>query len=256
MKFFIDSANIAEIKEAVALGLCDGVTTNPSLVAKTGRPFAAVIADILDLVDGPVSLEVTALDYEGMMSQARKLRAHGDQVVVKLPLTKEGLKACKTCFDEGIATNLTLCFSPSQALLAAKAGAAYTRYADDLTFSFAEEPKIPLGRFFWWVDQICQAEGFTENTKTRRVYRRSSRQLVTGIVVNDGLTVPREVRRRLRAMLHRCQKEGLSAVATATGTPNLPEVLAGTAAYVQMVQPEAGKKLAVQAREVRKQGPK
>lgn len=140
--------------------------------------------------------------------------------------------------------------------LAAKAGAAYTRYADDLTFSFAEEPKIPLGRFFWWVDQICQAEGFTENTKKRRVYRRSSRQLVTGIVVNDGLTVPREVRRRLRAMLHRCQKEGLSAVATATGTPNLPEVLAGTAAYVQMVQPEAGKKLAVQAREVRKQGPK
>lgn len=125
MKFFIDSANIAEIKEAVALGLCDGVTTNPSLVAKTGRPFAAVIADILDLVDGPVSLEVTALDYEGMMSQARKLRAHGDQVVVKLPLTKDGLKACKTCFDEGIATNLTLCFSPSQALLAAKAGATY-----------------------------------------------------------------------------------------------------------------------------------
>lgn len=125
MKFFIDSANIDEIKEAIALGLCDGVTTNPSLVAKTGRPFAAVIADILDLVEGPVSLEVTALDYDGMMTQARKLRAHGDQVVVKLPLTKEGLKACKTCFDEGIATNLTLCFSPSQALLAAKAGATY-----------------------------------------------------------------------------------------------------------------------------------
>jgi len=125
MKFFIDSANIEEIKEALALGLCDGVTTNPSLVAKTGRPFAAVIADILDLVEGPVSLEVTALDYDGMMTQARKLRGHGDQVVVKLPLTKEGLKACKTCFDEGIATNLTLCFSPSQALLAAKAGATY-----------------------------------------------------------------------------------------------------------------------------------
>lgn len=125
MKFFIDSANIDEIKEAIALGLCDGVTTNPSLVAKTGRPFAAVIADILDLVEGPVSLEVTALDYDGMMTQARKLRTHGDQVVVKLPLTKEGLKACKTCFDEGIATNLTLCFSPSQALLAAKAGATY-----------------------------------------------------------------------------------------------------------------------------------
>jgi transaldolase len=125
MKFFIDSANIDDIKEALALGLCDGVTTNPSLVAKTGRPFKAVIHDILELVDGPVSLEVTALDYAGMMEQARALRAHGDQVVVKLPLTKEGLKACRTCFSEGIAVNVTLCFSPSQALLAAKAGATY-----------------------------------------------------------------------------------------------------------------------------------
>jgi len=125
MKFFIDSANIDEIKEALALGLCDGVTTNPSLVAKTGRPFDAVIADILAVVDGPVSLEVTALDYATMMSQAKKLRAHGDQVVVKLPLTRDGLKACTTCFDLGIATNVTLCFSAAQALIAAKAGATY-----------------------------------------------------------------------------------------------------------------------------------
>ena len=125
MKFFIDSANIDEIKEAIALGLCDGVTTNPSLVAKTGRTFEAVIKDILDLVDGPVSLEVTALDYAGMMSQAKKLRKYGDNVVVKLPLTKDGLKACKACFDDGIATNVTLCFSPTQALIAAKAGATY-----------------------------------------------------------------------------------------------------------------------------------
>jgi len=125
MKFFIDSANIDEIKDAIPLGLCDGVTTNPTLVAKTGRPFEAVIADVLAIVDGPVSLEVTALDYAGMMTQAKKLRAYGDQVVVKLPLTKDGLKACKACFDLGIATNVTLCFSPSQALIAAKAGATY-----------------------------------------------------------------------------------------------------------------------------------
>jgi transaldolase len=125
MKFFIDSADIKDIKEALALGLCDGVTTNPTLVAKTGRPFEAVIKDILGLVDGPVSLEVTALDYDGMMDQAQKLAAYGKQVVVKLPLTREGLKACKSCYDEGIATNVTLCFSPSQALLAAKAGATY-----------------------------------------------------------------------------------------------------------------------------------
>jgi transaldolase len=125
MKFFIDSADIAEIKEAIDLGLCDGVTTNPSLVAKTGRPFEAVIRDILAIVTGPVSLEVTAIDYAGMMSEAKRLAAYGDQVVVKLPLTREGLKATKSCFDLGIATNVTLCFSPTQALLAAKAGATY-----------------------------------------------------------------------------------------------------------------------------------
>lgn len=125
MKFFIDSANVDDIREAIALGLCDGVTTNPSLVAKTGRPFAAVIRDLVALVPGPLSLEVTALDYSGMMSQARELAAFGDQVVVKLPLTRDGLKACKTCFDEGIATNVTLCFSAGQALIAAKAGATY-----------------------------------------------------------------------------------------------------------------------------------
>ncbi|MCC6621598.1 MAG: fructose-6-phosphate aldolase [Deltaproteobacteria bacterium] len=125
MKFFIDSAAISEIKDALALGLCDGVTTNPSLVAKTGRPFESVIRDILEAVPGPVSLEVTALDYDGMMREAKRLSAYGDQVVVKLPLTKDGLKACKSCFDAGIATNVTLCFSPTQALIAAKAGATY-----------------------------------------------------------------------------------------------------------------------------------
>ena len=125
MKFFIDSATVADIEEALALGLCDGVTTNPSLVAKTGRPFDDVIRDILAIVPGPVSLEVTALDHDGMMREAKALSALGDQVVVKLPLTSAGLKACKACFELGIPTNLTLCFSASQALLAAKAGATY-----------------------------------------------------------------------------------------------------------------------------------
>ena len=125
MKFFIDSADIAEIKDAVAMGMCDGVTTNPSLVAKTGRTFDAVIADILEVVNGPVSLEVTTTEYADMMAQGRELAQHADNVVVKLPLTPQGLKAARTCYDEGIATNVTLCFSPSQALLAAKAGATY-----------------------------------------------------------------------------------------------------------------------------------
>jgi transaldolase len=125
MKFFIDSADIGEIREAIAIGMCDGVTTNPSLVAKTGKSFRTVIDEIVHTVPGPVSLEVTTVTYDEMLTQARELANYGDNVVVKLPLTRVGLRACKTCFDEGIATNVTLCFSPNQALLAAKAGASY-----------------------------------------------------------------------------------------------------------------------------------
>ena len=125
MKFFIDTADVAEIRDAVSLGLLDGVTTNPSLVAKTGRPFREVIVEICELVDGPVSAEVIAMDYAGMMEQARKLHSIHDNIVVKLPLVPEGLRATRTCAEEGIGTNVTLCFSPSQALLAAKAGATY-----------------------------------------------------------------------------------------------------------------------------------
>ncbi len=125
MKFFIDTANVDEIRKAQAWGLVDGVTTNPSLVAKTGQRFDDVKREILELVDGPVSLEVTAVDYEGIMVQARALAAEGPQVVVKLPLTPAGIAATRTCSTEGIATNVTLCFSANQALLAAKAGATY-----------------------------------------------------------------------------------------------------------------------------------
>lgn len=125
MKFFIDTADINEIRKAHAWGILDGVTTNPSLVAKTGRTWEEVKREILDLVKGPVSLEVTALDYEGMMKQARQLATEGEQVVVKIPLTRDGIAATRTCTDEGIKTNVTLCFSANQALLAAKAGASY-----------------------------------------------------------------------------------------------------------------------------------
>ncbi len=125
MKFFIDTANIDEIRKARAWGVLDGVTTNPSLVAKTGQRFDDVKREILALVDGPVSLEVTAVDYDGMMAQARALHAEGSQVVVKVPLTPAGIAATRTCTEEGIKTNVTLCFSANQALLAAKAGATY-----------------------------------------------------------------------------------------------------------------------------------
>ena len=125
MQFFIDSADIADIKKALSLGLCDGVTTNPSLVAKTGRAFGDVLKEIVQLVPGPISAEVTATDAEGMLREARHYAKYGEQVVVKVPLIVEGLRAVKVLSEEGIKTNVTLCFSAVQALLAAKAGATY-----------------------------------------------------------------------------------------------------------------------------------
>jgi len=125
MQFFIDTADVGEIKKALAMGLCDGVTTNPSLVAKTGRAFEDVLKEIVGLVPGPISAEVTAVEAEGMLREARHYAKFGKQVVVKIPLIVEGLKAVKILSQEGIKTNVTLCFSAVQALLAAKAGAAY-----------------------------------------------------------------------------------------------------------------------------------
>jgi transaldolase len=125
MKFFIDTANIEEITKANELGMVDGVTTNPSLVAKEGREFKGLLKEICDLVDGPVSAEVVSLDTDGMVREARDLAGMADNIVVKIPLIEEGLKAVKILAQEGIKTNVTLCFSPTQALMAAKAGAAY-----------------------------------------------------------------------------------------------------------------------------------
>ncbi|MEM7247232.1 MAG: fructose-6-phosphate aldolase [Acidobacteriota bacterium] len=125
MKFFLDTADIGEIKEAHSMGLLDGVTTNPSLVAKTGQSFDEVIKEILDVVKGPVSLEVVSTDTKGMLAEAEELLKKGDQVVIKCPLTVDGLKATKALSDQGAKVNVTLCFSTNQALLAAKAGAAY-----------------------------------------------------------------------------------------------------------------------------------
>jgi transaldolase len=125
MKFFIDSADIAEIKEAASMGIIDGVTTNPSLVARTGRRFRDVLGEICDVVRGPVSAEVVSVSVDGMMKEARDLAGLRPNIVVKIPLLPDGLKAVKLCAEEGIRTNVTLCFSATQALLAAKAGATY-----------------------------------------------------------------------------------------------------------------------------------
>lgn len=125
MKFFIDSADVAEIKEVASYGLVDGVTTNPSLIAKSGRDFKEVIAEICKIVEGPVSAEVAATDYENMVREGEILSKIAKNVCIKLPLTLDGLKACKYFSSKGIQTNVTLCFSAAQAILAAKAGATF-----------------------------------------------------------------------------------------------------------------------------------
>lgn len=125
MKFFVDTADVAEIADLNDSGLLDGVTTNPSLVAKTGRDFVATVKEICRIVKGPVSAEVAATDHPTMLAEARKLAALATNVAVKVPLTLDGLKTCKALSDDGIMVNVTLCFSPAQAILAAKAGASF-----------------------------------------------------------------------------------------------------------------------------------
>jgi transaldolase len=125
MKFFVDTAEISEIRELAATGLLDGVTTNPSLIAKSGRDFIEVTKEICGLVDGPVSAEVVSLDHESMMREAEVLRKIADNVCIKVPLTFDGLKTCKKLTGDGTMVNVTLCFSANQALLAAKAGATF-----------------------------------------------------------------------------------------------------------------------------------
>ena len=125
MKLFIDTANVAEITEAASWGILDGVTTNPSLVAREGRSYHELVAEICRIVPGPVSAEVLAMDADGMEREGRELAGIAENVVVKLPITQDGIRVCARFSEEGIATNLTLCFSPAQALLVAKAAATY-----------------------------------------------------------------------------------------------------------------------------------
>jgi transaldolase len=125
MKFFVDTADVEEIRDLAATGLLDGVTTNPSLVAKTGRDFMAVLQEICAIVSGPVSAEVTATETAAMLAEAEVLRRVADNIAVKVPMTWDGLKACRALSDDGAMVNVTLCFSANQALLAAKAGAAF-----------------------------------------------------------------------------------------------------------------------------------
>ena len=125
MKFFVDTADTAEIRKLAETGLVDGVTTNPSLIMQAGGDFFETVREICAMIDGPVSAEVTATDYQTMVDEGRKLAALADNVAVKVPLTEDGIRTCKTLSDDGLMVNVTLCFSPAQAILAAKAGATF-----------------------------------------------------------------------------------------------------------------------------------
>ncbi|MGO1119833.1 fructose-6-phosphate aldolase [Rhodovibrionaceae bacterium A322] len=204
MKFFIDSAEVSDIRDLAESGLVDGVTTNPSLIAKSGRDMAEVIKEICDIVEGPVSAEVTAQDLDGMLAEGRYLAGLADNVCVKVPLTPNGLKACKALTDEGTQVNVTLCFSAAQAILAAKAGATFISpfvgRLDDISANGMD--------LIADIVQIYQAQNYSTEVLVASI--RSPHQVPDSARLGaDVVTVPPSV---LRAMFnHPLTDKGLDA---------------------------------------------
>jgi len=192
MKFFIDTADVDEIRAAQALGLVDGVTTNPSLIAKSGRDFKEVIQEIASFVDGPISAEVIALDAEGMLSEARELAKIHPNIVIKLPMTEEGLKATRTLSAENIRTNVTLIFSPLQALLAAKAGATYVSPFVGRLDDIGQEGMEGVEQ----IRTIFDNYGYTTEIIVASV-RSPMHVLNTGLIGADIATIPYSVMQQL-----------------------------------------------------------
>ncbi|MDL2268707.1 fructose-6-phosphate aldolase [Desulfosarcina sp. OttesenSCG-928-A07] len=204
MKFFIDTANVEEIREAHAMGMVDGVTTNPSLIAKEGRVFETVIKEICDIVDGPISAEVISLNADGMLAEARELAKIHKNIVIKIPMTVDGLKATRQLSQEGIKTNVTLIFSPLQALMAAKAGATYVSpfvgRLDDLSQDGME-----------LVDQIVQifnTYGFETEVIVASI-RNPLHVLQSAMIGADIATIPFSVLSKLAA--HPLTDKGIQA---------------------------------------------
>ena len=204
MKFFIDTANIAEIKDAHSMGMLDGVTTNPSLIAKEGRVFEDIIKEICEIVDGPISAEVISTDYDGMIQEAKKLADIHDNIVVKIPMTIDGIKATKTLTEEGIKTNVTLVFSPLQALMAAKAGATFVSPFVGRIDDISSDGML-------LVEQIVEIYGnyaFDTQVIVASV-RNPLHVLDAGLIGADIATVPYSVLSRLAA--HPLTDKGLKA---------------------------------------------
>jgi transaldolase len=193
MNFFVDTADVAEIRDLASTGLVDGVTTNPSIIAKSGRNFFEVIAEICDIVDGPVSAEVAATDYDTMLKEGQKLAHIASNVAVKVPLTPDGLKTCKVLSDAGTQVNVTLCFSAGQAILAAKAGATFVSpfvgRLDDIS-------RDGMGL----IDEICSIYSNYDAFKTEVLVAsiRSPNHVVQAAQIGaDVVTVPPSVLRQL-----------------------------------------------------------
>jgi transaldolase len=208
MKFFVDTADVAEIKDLASTGLVDGVTTNPSIIAKSGLNFFDVIAEICDIVDGPVSAEVAATDHETMLKEGRKLAQIASNVAVKVPLTPDGLKTCKVLSDAGTQVNVTLCFSAGQAILAAKAGATFVSpfvgRLDDIS-------RDGMGL----IDEICSIYANYETFETEVLVAsvRSPNHVIEAAQIGaDVVTVPPSVLRQL--FKHPLTDSGLEAFLT------------------------------------------
>lgn len=234
---------------------CQGFVPGRSIVSNAAPHQGAAVLLKMDLRDFfPTIHYRRALGFFQEVGYGREVAAILAGLVTHRPVLADGRVGWPGVLPQGAPTSPALANLVCRRLdarlagLARKAGAAYTRYADDLTFSFATEPAVDLGRFAWWVDQICGQEGFVENTRKRRVLRRGNQQRVTGVVVNDKLSVPRAERRRFRAILENCRRHGLAS--QARGRDDFADYLRGFAAYVQMVQPELGARFVREVEEI------
>ena len=206
MKFFVDTADIDEIREIADSGLLDGVTTNPSLVAKSGRDFIEVLAEICALVPGPVSAEVAATEADGMLAEADRLRQVADNVIIKVPLTWEGLKACRALSQDGVGVNVTLCFSAAQAILAAKAGARYVSPFVGRLDDIGQDGMALIGE----IRQIYDNYAGTLNTEILVASVRHPMHVVEAAKIGaEVVTVPPKILRQL--VNHPLTDKGLAA---------------------------------------------